>query len=107
MPLRLGWLVAVPAAHHFRGLAHLGMHGKILRLVPQRNQQSHDGWPRSHAAFYQVEGAPGPSHLGTGEGGVELPVAGCRFWGLGFGDRDCAARPKGWIVFLKLQSWFR
>jgi hypothetical protein len=25
------------------------------------------GWPWSYAAFYQVEGAPGPSPLGTGE----------------------------------------
>jgi hypothetical protein len=26
------------------------------------------GWPWSHTAHYQVEGAPGPSPLGTGEG---------------------------------------
>src|ERR1017187_9620965 len=26
------------------------------------------GWPRSQKGFYQVEGAPGPSPLGTGEG---------------------------------------
>jgi hypothetical protein len=25
------------------------------------------GWPWSHTSFYQVEGAPGPSPLGTGE----------------------------------------
>jgi hypothetical protein len=31
------------------------------------------GWPRSHKAFYPVEGAPGPSLLGTGE---ETPI--CR-----------------------------
>jgi hypothetical protein len=27
------------------------------------------GWPWSHTAHYQVEGAPGPSLLGTGEVG--------------------------------------
>jgi hypothetical protein len=26
------------------------------------------GWPWSHTAHYQVEGAPGPSPSGTGEG---------------------------------------
>jgi putative transposase len=31
------------------------------------------GWPRSQAGFYQVEGATGPSPLGTGDGSVTLP----------------------------------
>jgi len=39
----------------------------FLLSFPEESASSFGGWPRSPGDTYSVEGAPGPSHLGTGD----------------------------------------
>ena len=39
-----------------------------MQIADNRMKDAEGEWPRFHAAHSQVEGAPGPSPLGTGEG---------------------------------------